>query len=194
MSENKNNNNQSKRKKQLMMVAGVSAIAVVLIASFAINGFQQGSPAATAISQRKPLPFHVFVDAPLNSPDGAMQIITVQRGSSVTIPVHVETIGKNIISNLTATGTLPIALQVIPDYKLDANLQPITTKNAPALPTGVTATLSKANLDVTDTTQAVIDLTFTASPDAETGTFMQKIAGITPQGQKIGTVIYLQIT
>lgn len=123
-----------------------------------------------------------------------MQIITVQRGSSVTIPVHVETIGKNIISNLTASGTLPITLQVIPDFKLDANMQPIITKDAPVLPRGVTATLSKVHLDVTDTTQAVIDLTFTASPNAETGTFMQKIAGITPQGQKTGTVIYLQIT
>jgi len=187
------NNNQSRRKKQFMLV-GVSAIAVVLVASFAISSLQQGSPAATALSQRRPIPFHVFVDAPLNSPDGSMQIITVQRGSSVSIPVHIETTGMNLISNLTASGKLPVAVQVIPDFKLDANRKPITTKDTPVLPNGVTATLSKASLDVTDTTQAVIDLAFTASPNAETGMSMEKIAGITPQGQQIGTVIYLQIT
>lgn len=177
--------NKPKRVQRLAIVLPIS-IAVILVTTFAIITPTEEKSLATAISQRQPIPFKLYVDAPLNGPDGAVQIITVERGSSTTVPVKIQA------GNSVGSVPVPIKLQVVPDAKLDEQFQPISAEEY-SLPAGVSVSFIKTDLEVKNGVSHAVDLTFTVSSGAETGIFLEKIVGVTPQGQHIGTIIYLQV-
>ncbi|MEM4285664.1 MAG: hypothetical protein QXS98_05340 [Candidatus Nitrosocaldus sp.] len=181
--------------KSSILILTITVISLSLIASVtyitAGNNNNNKVAEVNAVLQRHPIPFHIEIDMQDASFSDTMHIITVERGSSITVPVKL--LGFNHISK-----PIPIRMEVVAGNRLDDKLQPISEPEY-KLPQGLS--VSSIDINIEKGVEHTVELTFTASKDAETGIFLlgidgviqQDIEGIVQQGQHIGTTVYLQI-
>ncbi|MEM4387233.1 MAG: hypothetical protein QXD90_03240 [Candidatus Nitrosocaldus sp.] len=158
-------------------------IAVVLAVSIIMYG-KSADHSVIAQQERKHAPIRVYAEWPLNGPDGVIQVITVERGSSVRVPLHI--IGTPWIEQ----ESLPVKMVLYPGSKIGAG---IDTQPRLELPKGITATFEDDIVEVAKGKDTMTSVTFTAAIDAETGTWLQGIFVKLPTGQQGGTFVYLEV-
>jgi hypothetical protein len=185
MSKNKKMN----QKRKLLVtsaLAGVIVTAYILTVTGLANPQETFANAPDRQQFRAPA-YRLEVDAPLNGPDGAVQVITVERGSAATVPVYVT--GKHPAGN----SNMSVRLEVVLDAKLGDDGAPDESVNLRANGLqGLIAQFQKSTVQVNDGSNEKVDLPIQVNTQVPPGTYVLQLRGIS-QEYNVGTIIYLKV-
>lgn len=175
----------NQKRKLLVTSALIGVIAVAY--GLTVNGLTNSQTFANEPERqffRAPA-YRLEADAPLNGPDGAVQVITVARGASVNVPVDI--IGAAPAGN----ENMPVALVAKVDAKLGDDGAPDRSVDVDSLQ-GLAAqfTAGTAHVNAGDVKRA--DLSINVSALVPAGTYVMQLRGIS-QEYNVGTVIYLKV-
>lgn len=187
----KNNNlftTRNSRRKMIMLSTMMTVSLSVFIAVLMTTGTIKTSSSTNVndIFAPRSSGYGVMVDWPLSPEfENHMQLITVNRGESVAIPVKVA--GSTVPNDINMAVTL--AAENIGKLNSEGKVE-----GEPPLvpPLGVTATFSQQVVNVRSGVTTNISLDVSASSHADTGTYLYEILGKVP-GHNIGTAIYIRI-
>ncbi|HXG06429.1 MAG TPA: hypothetical protein VNI77_03790 [Nitrososphaera sp.] len=181
--------NRQNSKKKLLVTAAALAVIAIAYATVAVGSpnLQQSYANAPDRQHFRAPAYKLEVDAPLNGPNGAVQVITVERGSAVTVPVYVT--GMHPAGNTN----MPVRLVVELDAKLGNDGAPDGSVNlrADGLQ-GLVAQFQKSTVNVNAGSNEEVDLPIHVNSQVPTGTYVLQLRGIS-QEYNVGTIIYLEV-
>lgn len=176
-------------KRKIVTASAISIIGFgIVMAALSMTGMFQASSNANVsnMGTQHALEYGVDVNWPL-SPEfqNIIQVITVNRGGSVTVPVEVT-------GNSVPSGTsIPVNLVAVNIGKLNQTGQ-VQGEQPVVPPSGMKIAFSQPVVTVALGTKANMNMNVDVSPQTESGTYVFEILGKST-GREIGTTIYIRV-
>lgn len=177
-------------KREAITVSAISIIGLgIVMAALSMTGMFQASSSANVsnMGTQHALEYGVDVNWPL-SPEfqNIIQVITVNRGGSVTVPVEVT--GHSVPSGTS----IPLNLVAVNIGKLNQTGQ-VQGELPVVPPSGMKITFSQPVVTISSGTKTNLNMNVDMSPQTESGTYAFEILGKST-GREIGTTIYISVS